>query len=191
MTHNEISHIYKNIFISNMVNSLNVNELINKNIHSILYLGINNKSNTILNKYKDNNIKHKFLKISDSYFSPITSCFEPAWEFINKQICNGNNILIHSYNGISRAPTIVAYYLTRKMFERMEHNNNIEPVLADVLTLIKLNRPCSQPNKYFLQVLKNYENIKSNNLVNQKLYRTNETVRTNLPTKQASKSITI
>jgi protein-tyrosine phosphatase len=157
-----ISHIYKNIYISDIEHALNINELITNKINAVLYLGTHNKAPSILNKYQTNNISHKFLKISDTCDSNITECFEPAWNYINEQIKNGCNILIHCKMGISRSPTIVAYYLTRKMHEHMINKGFVEPVLDDVLTLIKMNRPCSHPNKYFIQQLKSYENIKIN-----------------------------
>jgi protein tyrosine phosphatase len=157
-----ISHIYKNIYISDIAYALNINELITNKINAVLYLGTHNKAPSILNKYQTHNISHKFLKISDACDSNITECFELAWNYINKQIKNGCNILIHCKMGISRSPTIVAYYLTRKMHEHMINKGSVEPVLDDVLTLIKMNRPCSHPNKYFIQQLKSYENIKIN-----------------------------
>lgn len=155
----KISHIYKNIYISDLEYACDINELTRYNIKSILYLGISNKSKYILDLYKECNIRHKYLKIADTTDSNISECFEPSWQFINYNIKKGRNILIHCTKGISRSPTIVAYYLTRKMHERMKDQGTTEPVLNDILTLIKIHRPCSQPNKYFLQQLKNYENI--------------------------------
>lgn len=159
-----ISHIYKNIYISSIEHSYTVDILLKKNIHAILYLGSMNKSSKILNKYKLNNINHKFLKIADSKKSDIVKCFTPAWDFINKHISNGINILIHCRMGISRSPSIVAYYMARKMYERMRLTGNIEPIVDDILTLIKINRPCVYPNKHFIKQLKHYENIAINEL---------------------------
>lgn len=158
----KISHIYKNIFISDINHSYNINELLNNNIQAILYLGTTNKSQKILDLYQYLNINYKFLKSNDTCESDISTCFEPSWEFINKNVNKNVNILIHCKKGISRSPTIVAYYLTRKMHERMKTQGTTEPVLTDILTLIKMNRPCAKPNKFFIQQLKNYENININ-----------------------------
>lgn len=155
----KISHIYKNIFISDLAHAYNIDELINNNIRAILYLGTKNNSKYILDLYKSNNILYKFLKINDTCKSNISEYFEPAWDFINKNVSNNINILIHCRKGISRSPTIVAYYLTRKMHERMKKNGTTEPVLDDILTLIKTNRPCVKPNKFFIKQLKNYEDV--------------------------------
>jgi predicted protein tyrosine phosphatase len=158
----EISHIYKNIYISDIQYSYNIKKLINNNIWAILYLGTSNKSQKILDLYKTCGINHLFLKIDDDINSDISQCFQPAWEFINNNVKSGYNILIHCKKGISRSPAIVAYYLMRKMFERMKTKCTMEPIMDDVLKLIYINRPCSNLNKTFIQQLKKYEysNIK-------------------------------
>jgi hypothetical protein len=155
----QISHIYKNIFISDIKQSYNIVELLDNNIKAILFLGSKNKSKYILDLYNINKIKHIFLKIDDTFKSDITECFEPSWVFINKNINKNTNVLIHCIKGISRSPAIVAYYLTRKMHERMENIGTTFPVLDDILILIKKSRHCSNPNKFFIKQLKNYENI--------------------------------
>jgi hypothetical protein len=156
----KISHIYKNFFISDILTSNNINELKRLNIKSVLQLGIKKKSSEIIDLYKKFNINYHFLEINDSYTSDISKCFEPAWKFINNSLNNFKNcnILIHCNKGISRSPIIVAYFLTRKMHEKLSDNKN-KSVVDDILTLIKMNRPCSNPNKIFIKQLKNYENI--------------------------------
>lgn len=160
----EISHIYKNIYISDIKNACDITQLKKNNIKAILYLGINQKSDDILNEYKKNNIKHKFLQISDTEKSSISDCFEPSWIFINKYINEPYNILIHCVKGVSRSPTIVTYYLTRKLQERMKDKGYIEYVVDDIIELIQFSRPCANPNKNFIQQLKNYEIIKIQSL---------------------------
>jgi protein-tyrosine phosphatase len=156
----KISHIYKNFFISDILNSNNINELKRLNIKSVLQLGIKKKSSEIIDLYKKFNINYHFLEINDSYTSDISKCFEPAWKIINNSLnkFKNCNILIHCNKGISRSPIIVAYFLTRKMHEKLSDNKN-KSVVDDILTLIKMNRPCSNPNKIFIKQLKNYENI--------------------------------
>ena len=158
----DISHIYKNIYISDIQYSYDIRKLITKDICAILYLGTSNKFQKILNLYKTCKINHLFLKIDDDVNSDISQCFQPAYDFINKNVKLGYNILIHCKKGISRSPTIVAYYLMRKMFERMKSKCIMEPVMDDILRLIHINRPCSNLNKTFIQQLKKYEynNIK-------------------------------
>lgn len=158
----EISHIYKNIYISDIQHSYNIIKLITNDIWAILYLGTSNKSQKILDLYKTCGIDHLFLKINDADNSDISRCFQPAWEFINKNVKSGYNILIHCKKGISRSPAIVAYYLMRKMYERMKIKCYMEPIMDDVLKLIYINRPCSNLNKTFIQQLKKYEHSNMN-----------------------------
>lgn len=154
-----ISQIYKNIFISDIKNACDVYELKRYNIKAVLYLGTSNKDCKLLDRYADNNISHKFLQIGDTNKAHISDCFEPAWNFINNHVDRGNSILIHCVKGISRSPTIVTYYLTRKIQEKMSLVGNIEYVVDDILDLIKEYRPCINPNKNFIKQLKNYEHI--------------------------------
>lgn len=161
----QISHIYKNIYISDIYHSNNIKELSKYNIKAILYLGNTDKSKEILNSYIKLGIDYKFLKVIDTCDSNISACFEPSWNFINQHIIQNKNILIHCRKGISRSPTIVAYFLTRKMLEHMKTKGHIEPVLMDILILMKKNRPCINPNRFFLKQLKNYENINIKSLV--------------------------
>lgn len=155
----EISHIYKNIYISGIEHACIIDKLIDNNIRAILYLGITNKAKNIIDVYNKHNIKHKYIQIGDAHNSNISKCFEPSWKFINNNIKKGRNVLIHCTKGISRSPTIVAYYLMRKMHERMNCKGNPEPVLDDILTLIKINRSCVKPNRFFIHQLKKYESI--------------------------------
>jgi protein-tyrosine phosphatase len=157
-----ISHIYKNLYISDISAACDISSLIDNKIFAVLHLGNHYKDAQILKEYASHNIEHMFLKINDSLNSNISACFESAWEFINNNIKKHKNILIHCTKGISRSPTIVAYYLTRKMHDLMKKNSCIGPVLDDILTLIKAHRPCIKPNRYFIQQLKNYENININ-----------------------------
>jgi protein tyrosine phosphatase len=159
----KISHIYKNIYISDIKYSYDIQELTNKNINAILYLGVKNKTEKVLDIYKNANIAHKFFKLTDTENSNISNLFEHTWAYINFHVNKNHNILIHCKQGVSRSPTIVAYYLVRKMHDRMKTKGYAESILDDVLELIQIYRPCSNPNKNFIKQLKNYEdnNIKN------------------------------
>jgi hypothetical protein len=226
----KISHIHKNIYISDIYNACNINELKTHNIKAVLHLGDCNKSQVILQKYIDNCINNKFLEIKDTLKSDISECFEESYEFINFHVNKRNNILIHCKKGISRSPSIVAYYLLRKIYEHkskkkvkkntksISHHklryiftisrprfilksnkagigfpisrirsilkiNNKSPkfqsksfidqhtddkyVLFDILDLIQLGRPCSKPNKHFIDQLKKYEDNNIQSLFNE------------------------
>jgi protein-tyrosine phosphatase len=123
LTH-KISHIHKNIYISDIYNTCDINKLKKYNIKAILHLGDCNKSHIILQKYIDNGINNKFLKVKDTLKSDISKCFEESYEFMNFHANQKNNILIHCKKGISRSPSIVAYYLLRKMYEHKKKKIN-------------------------------------------------------------------
>ena len=157
-----ISHIYKNIYIGDIASSYDVYNLLNNKISSILYLGTKNKSNHIIDIYNKYKINHLFLNVNDSRDSNIVKCFIPAWNFIEKNISKDKNILIHCNKGISRSPIIAASYFMKKLKVKDSQKN----ITDDVLQFIKLNRPCSMPNKHFIKQLKEYE---YNNIVNENI----------------------
>lgn len=153
-----ISHIYKNIYISNYKNAERFNKLQNHNIGAILYIGNKQKTPNVIHKYNNNNINYKFISMRDDIESDITKCFEPSWNFINENINKNHNILVHCCKGISRSPTIVAYYLMRMIHEyKLNKCNKIQPMLNEILDLIHLHRPCINPNMNFILQLKIWE----------------------------------
>jgi protein-tyrosine phosphatase len=151
---NNVSCIYKQIFISNQQNSCDINLLKQNDIKAILHLGNVKKSDEILLKYKKNNIVHKFIKMHDMYNTNINHCCNISYDYINQFTKSGDNILIHCKLGISRSPTIVAYYLMHTMHEYMKKNNEVYPVLDEIMDLMRINRPCIKPNKSFINQLK-------------------------------------
>jgi predicted protein tyrosine phosphatase len=159
---NKISHIYKNIFISDYDKASDMEGIYKNNIKAVLYLGSCEKPQIILDIYKFKNINYRFIKIQDSDTADLRSCFKYVWDFINEQSKKKNNIIIHCRRGVSRSPSAVAYFLMKVMHIYMKEKNEIHPILDDVLTLIHNNRPCIHPNKNFIKQLKLYEkkNIK-------------------------------
>jgi len=159
-----ISHIYKNIYISDLYYSYNVDRLNKHNIKAILYLGDGNKPGHVLKLYEDNNITHKFLKIKDMTSYNLSDSFNASWEFLNEHVKKNYNILVHCKQGISRSPTIVAHFLMRKMHEYNFHRKSAwdksnERITGEILELIHINRPCSNPNKSFIRQLEKYEEL--------------------------------
>lgn len=158
MQTSQISHIYKYIYISDYKQAISITNLKKHNIGAILHLGNVNKPQKILYKYDQNNIKHSFIKILDTYDADLTVCFDQAWDFINKCASNKTNVIVHCRHGISRSPAVVAYYLMRIMYNYMHKKNQSYPIFDEVMELIQISRPCINPNTNFLNQLKNYEN---------------------------------
>jgi predicted protein tyrosine phosphatase len=158
-TTDEMSHIHKHIYISNYKNAKNINTLIAPQIGAVLYIGNRPKSKKTQKMYDTHNIHHAFIPMDDTMDADISGCFETAWKFINDNIKQKRNILIHCRRGISRSPTIVAYYLMRLLYEyKLKHRSVIKPFLNEILDLIQLYRPCTKPNINFILQLKMYEN---------------------------------
>ncbi|KAL4460949.1 hypothetical protein ABPG74_016421 [Tetrahymena malaccensis] len=116
-----------------------------ENIFSILSIG-NEPENQI--KFDPKEFNHLTLEIYDHPNFQILPFFEPAIQFINQQM-NKNNLLIHCFAGASRSSTIVIAYLMK------EH----KMTLQEAFDLTKSKRQKTNPNKGFLEQLKQYESI--------------------------------
>lgn len=90
-----------------------------------------------------------FMKIAadDSNGYNISQHFDETFKFIDSAVTKGNGVLVHCGAGISRAPTILAAYLMRKL-----------KITADrAIAMIQSVRPCASPNLGFKDQLKQYE----------------------------------
>lgn len=161
MDTNNVSHIFKNIYISNYNMASDINTIKQHKIGAVLYLGSKKKPLYVIKNYENNNISYKFIKITDGNEADLTNCFIQVWDFIRSQSVD-TNIIVHCRHGISRAPSVVAYYLMRIMHEYMIHHDEKYPILDDILTLIYMRRPCVKPNDGFVKQLNDYEKKKIN-----------------------------
>lgn len=152
--YNDISHIYKFIHISNYNTSKDIRLLKKLNIDAVLYIGASPKSTTTLQTYDDHGITHKFIYMTDTIDTDIQEGCDKACDFINKITKQKKNILIHCRKGVSRSPTVVAYYLMKLLYTQKD---KMYPVLDDILSLIHIYRPCSRPNVNFIKQLKIHE----------------------------------
>jgi hypothetical protein len=155
-TDSHISHIFSNIYISNFKRACDITSLKQMGIGAVLYLGCKNKPQEILDDYSVNHIKHKFIGITDTTNSDLKKCYDPSWKYINNQITSDTNVLVHCMRGISRSPSIVAYYLLR-MMHKCSSQHIDHPMLSEVMSLIHKHRPCVNPNPGFIHQLQEYE----------------------------------
>jgi hypothetical protein len=72
--------------------------------------------------------------------------FDKTYQFIDSALTNGGGVLIHCGAGISRAPTVTAAYLIRKLGISAE----------EAVGRIRSARPCASPNLGFSQQLKEF-----------------------------------
>jgi len=101
--------------------------------------------------------------MKDTLDEDISRCFDEAYKFMidNKNV----NILVHCKKGVSRSPTIVAYYLMKLIHDYTRKDSYVvrkqrthsDEILPEVLELMCSYRPCVNPNTNFINQLKKHE----------------------------------
>ena len=150
-----ISHIYRNIFISNYKQSVDLNSLYEYDIRAILYIGDKQKPEEVLNVYTKHLIVHRFIQIPNENNANISSCFDETFKFIDSH--KDVNVLVHCQAGVSYSPTVVAHYLIKVIHDHIKRKNENRQVCDEVLGLIGMYRPCIQPSPNFIKQLKFYD----------------------------------
>ncbi len=57
--------------------------------------------------------KHLYIPLIDSGDAKLIPHLQPAWAFIDKQLKEDKNVLVHCKMGISRSPALVCAYLMK------------------------------------------------------------------------------
>lgn len=141
-----MSHIYKNIYISSYYSANNHELLSQYKINHVLSVIPNNiKLGIKMTNYPG--VKYVQINIEDEYNAEISKYFDYTYNIIDNAIKKNENILVHCYSGKSRSVTIVTAYLMKKL--------NITRDQA--LSIIKKNRPIANPNMGFMIQLLEYE----------------------------------
>lgn len=157
--YHDINKISDFLYISNWDTANNPYELEKHNIKAVLTIETSNKPNHILKYYKENNIDYLYLYLNDLPSENITKYFDISYDFIDKNIKNGNNVLVHCMAGISRSSTLILNYLMRKYYEKNMYQNACSScVLNYFLKAVRTKRPIINPNTGFITQLKNYYN---------------------------------
>ena len=91
--------------------------------------------------------KYFNINILDSDKENIKQYFKESFDFIDKAIKNGGNVLVHCHAGVSRSSSILIAYIMKS--QKMK--------LDKILELLKTKREKVSPNAGFLQQLKEYE----------------------------------
>ncbi len=136
---NNYDYILPNLFLGNIESSRDINFLTNNNIHSIVnctenepfHPYFNNESRyTLRIDVKDNREPENLQKFYEQIYMAV--------DYIDSNIKNGNNVLVHCYWGFMRSATIVAAYLIKK--------HNLTP--NEAINFIKEKRPMSLNSMY-------------------------------------------
>jgi atypical dual specificity phosphatase len=160
--YNKISEIAQNLYLSDYKPSVDTGILKEYDIRAVLYLGLDEKPREAIQYYKKKKIDHLQINVEDSPGANLARYFETAYNFIHKYVADEKKVLVHCMEGVSRSPTIVAWYILRRIylinFHSSAHRTKKlldpgESLIQKVFTLVKECRPCVSPNPGFLQQL--------------------------------------
>ena len=142
---NDIDEIIENLYLGNFSASENIQQLKDLGIKKVLsVIDFNDFPN-----YKDENIIHKSVEVSDFDYQNIIQYFGECLNFIKGE----EKILVHCMAGASRSATIVIAYLM--WIQKMKFN--------DALYFVKSKRPIVYPNDGFQKQLKIFEKLLEDN----------------------------
>ena len=142
---NDIDEIIENLYLGNFSASENIQQLKDLGIKKVLsVIDFNDFPN-----YKDENIIHKSVEVSDFDYQNIIQYFGQCLNFIKGE----EKILVHCMAGASRSATIVIAYLM--WIEKMKFD--------DALNFVNSKRPIVDPNDGFREQLKIFEKLLEDN----------------------------
>ena len=142
---NDIDEIIENLYLGNFSASENIQQLKDLGIKKVLQvIDFNDFPN-----YKDENIIHKSVEVSDFDYQNIIQYFGECLNFIKGE----EKILVHCMAGASRSATIVIAYLM--WIEKMKFD--------DALNFVNSKRPIVDPNDGFREQLKIFEKLLEDN----------------------------
>lgn len=150
---NEINEIIPHLYLSNWFTSNNTEVLNKYKIKAVITLETRPKPDNVLIYYKKYGIDNMYISLPDSPDANITQYFDKTYDFINKHISKGENVLVHCMAGVSRSSTIVLNYIIRKMYENNEVTTCPCRLLNEVMDYVRTKRPVVNPNDGFMKQL--------------------------------------
>ena len=154
--HQDITEIFRNLYISNWYTSINPDELQKYNIKAIITIETRQKTQNILNYYRKNNIDCLFLYLNDLPSENISKYFDISYNFIDKHIKAGDNVLVHCWAGVSRSATLIINYLMRRYYELGGISKCAKCIFKSILNYCQIKRPIINPNDGFKNSLIQY-----------------------------------
>ena len=137
--------IIENLFLGDVATADNERWLMDNNIVYILNVGAAfAKKHTTM---QVNGINVMFVEITDDPSANIGKFFNACHDFIDQSLSKSQNILVHCAAGVSRSATIVISYLMHKKGMSME----------EAYAFVQKKRQFINPNKGFLNILKQYD----------------------------------
>jgi dual specificity phosphatase 12 len=153
-----MDQIIPHLYISNW-NYSNTPEQIQKNkIKAVITLETRPKPDYILQYYKKNNIDFMYININDMPNDNICQYLDFSYNFIQKYISKGENVLVHCWAGISRSATIVLNYIYRDNMTQYSKGDCVYCRVKNIIKYMRTKRSIINPNPGFIeQIIKNYK----------------------------------
>jgi protein-tyrosine phosphatase len=151
-----MDEIVEHLYISDWVVSNDIEQLKKNNIRAVLTIETTPKPDYIIKYYRDNNIDFMYLPLYDHPEQNIHQYFNTSFNFIQKHVKNGENVLVHCWAGVSRSATLVFHYLVRNYYQINTRNiHNPCYVVNNFLSYMRTRRNIINPNNGFIiQILK-------------------------------------
>lgn len=156
---NIMSRIITNLYVSNEEVAYNISFLDQMKIDAVLRLSSFTKDDTIIHKYRNEQISYRHIIVENSPEANLAKYLEQTYNFIDLFVSDNRNILVHCQHGISRSATIVIYYLMRKSFETGAYTEfSVRGIILDYLiNHVRKKRSIIKPNPGFYRLLQQEE----------------------------------
>lgn len=126
------------IYICGQTALINPNIFTVTDVNAVLSIG---PTNVLPENHQDYLENYMCIDLNDNIFNQTTEEISKGLEFIKQNVAKRNNIVIHCSTGISRAPTVCAIYLMKKL-----HISAVE-----AMQIISDARPCVMPKKWLIR----------------------------------------
>lgn len=160
-----MDNVFKNLYISDWFSSNDKHLLEQNNIKAIITLETRFKNDEILELYRKMKIDYMYIYILDDPRSYIYMYFNDAYYFIKRHIEKNENVLVHCWAGVSRSASIVLYFIMRYLSETNPYYRELSVCCKYnyALSIVKQKRNFINPNKGFVQQIKNSIYMLDNN----------------------------
>lgn len=146
------------LYISDIDSAEHVDYLNGYNIKTVVYLGLEPKTQDLLSEYSKKSIQNHFFVINDRPDAKLFDILDDVYDKIHTSLIDGN-VMVHCMAGISRSVSAVLYFLLKsKIFTKM----------SDAMAHIKSHRKYADPNEGFL--LQVYTKARLLDLIDGKLW---------------------
>jgi protein-tyrosine phosphatase len=144
----QISEIIPRIYLTSWKSANDLQTLLDNKVTHIVNLS------GMKNRYCDH-FSYLSIEVQDHEKANIKKHFSKINRFIHNNWLNGGVIVVHCMAGVSRSPTVIIAYLTRK--HKMDLNRAID--------LVKEKRNIIQPNSGFMDQLNSYVSDTTNDTI--------------------------